>query len=209
MISRSPLLTRSCRSEQGSRPSAVRGREVSDRAAAQPSLPRGIKWGAVPPAPHRPPQGFYAPRTGRPGPHSHSPNHKEHLMLRFISWLVTGVAAAFLVVSTAAFSLPTIVSLAFAISIGTLILSTGVAYVYRAQTATLAAGLLTALVSGWTIVASLVFSQPTVQNLALASSLAIGGLAIVGITAHELSEERAVEFAVETTEHESRLRTAA
>ena len=130
-------------------------------------------------------------------------------MLRFISWLVTGVAAAFLVVSTAAFSLPTIVSLAFAISIGTLILSTGVAYVYRAQTATLAAGLLTALVSGWTIVASLVFSQPTVQNLALASSLAIGGLAIVGITAHELSEERAVEFAVETTEHESRLRTAA
>ena len=129
-------------------------------------------------------------------------------MLRFISWLVTAVAAAFLVVSTAAFSLPSIAWLAFAISIGTLILSTGVAYSYRTHMATRAAALMTAAVSGWTIVASLVFSQPTVQNLALASSLAIGGLAIVGITAHELSEEQAVEYAVESTEHESRLRTA-
>ena len=130
-------------------------------------------------------------------------------MFRFISWLVTGVAAAFLVVSTAAFSLPSIEWLAFAISVGTLIVSAGVAYSYRAHTATRTAGLLTAVASGWMIVASLVFSQPTVQNLALASSLAIGGLAIVGITAHELSEEQAVEHAAETTEHESRLRTAA
>ncbi|HEX4034224.1 MAG TPA: hypothetical protein VHX66_07255 [Solirubrobacteraceae bacterium] len=130
-------------------------------------------------------------------------------MLRFISWLVTAVAAAFLVVSTAAFSLPSIAWLAFAISIGTLIVSTVVAYSYRAHTATRTAALLTAAVSGWTIVASLVFSQPTVQNLALASSLAIGGLAITGITAHELFEEQAVKYAAETTEHESRLRTAA
>jgi hypothetical protein len=126
-------------------------------------------------------------------------------MFRFISWLVTGVAAAFLVVSTAAFSLQSIAWLAFAISIGTLILSTGVAYSYRAHTPTRAAGLLTAAVSGWTIVASLVFSLPTVQNLALASSLAIAGLAIGGITAHELCEEQALEYA----EHGSRLRTAA
>ena len=42
-----------------------------------------------------------------------------------------------------------------------------------------------------------------------ASSLAIRGLAIVGITAHELFEEKAVEYAAETTEHESRLRTPA
>jgi hypothetical protein len=77
----------------------------------------------------------------------------------------------FLVVSTAAFSLSSIAWLAFAISIGTLILSTGLAYSYRALTATRATGLLTAAVSGWTIVASLVFSRPTVQNLALASTL--------------------------------------
>jgi low temperature requirement protein LtrA len=130
-------------------------------------------------------------------------------MFRFISWLVTGVAAAFLAVSTAAFSPPSIAWLAFAISIGTLTLSTGVAYGYPAHTATRAAGLLTAAVSAWTIVASLVFSQSTVQHLALASSLAIGGLALAGITAHELSEEQAVEYAAETAEHESRLRTAA
>jgi len=129
-------------------------------------------------------------------------------MLRFISWLVIGVAAALLVVSTAAFSLAVTVWLAFAISIGTLLLSTGVAYSYRAHTATRFAGLLAMAISGWTIVASLVFSAATVQSLALASSLAIGGLAIVGVTAHELSEELA-KPAVETIEYEASLRTAA
>ena len=128
-------------------------------------------------------------------------------MLRFISWLAIGVAAAFLVVSTAAFSLSATTWLAFSISIGTLILSSLVAYSYRAHTATRLAGLLSAAVSGWTIVASLVFSEASVQNLALASSLAVAGLAIVGITANELYEEQAVEYAVESAE--SHLRTAA
>jgi hypothetical protein len=42
------------------------------------------------------------------------------------------------------------------------------------------------------IIASQVFSQATVQNLTLAEALAIGGLALVGLTAHELSSERIV-----------------
>jgi hypothetical protein len=43
---------------------------------------------------------------------------------------------------------------------------------------------LVALIGAWTVVASLVFSESTVQNLALASSLAIAGLTIVGLTPH-------------------------
>ena len=41
------------------------------------------------------------------------------MMSRFISWLALGVAAAFLVVASVAFSPSAITALAFAISIGT------------------------------------------------------------------------------------------
>jgi hypothetical protein len=51
---------------------------------------------------------------------------------------------------------------------------------------------LIALISAWTIVASLVLSQATVQHLVLASSLAISALTIVGLTTHEISLEHAV-----------------
>jgi predicted tellurium resistance membrane protein TerC len=130
-------------------------------------------------------------------------------MPRYISWLVTGVAAAFLVVATAAFSPSVAASLAFAIGIGTLIVSTAVSYRYRKDVATLTIGLVAAIVSGWTIVASLVFSLPTVQNLALAGGLALAGLAIVGMTEHELENERAVEYSTSRDEHEPHLSAAA
>jgi hypothetical protein len=130
-------------------------------------------------------------------------------MPRYISWLVTGVAAAFLVVATTAFSLSTTASLAFAIGIGTLIVSAAVSYRYRKDVATLSTGLVTAIVSGWTIVESLVFSLPTVQNLALASGLALAGLAITGMTEHELENERGVEYSTSRDEDEPRLSAAA
>jgi hypothetical protein len=113
-------------------------------------------------------------------------------MYRFLSWMAIGIAAAFLVVATAAFSLPATKWLAFAIGLGTLAASAGVSYRYRRQIATLVTATTTALVSLWTVVASLVFSEPTVQNLALASGLALAGLAITGITEHELAMEGAL-----------------
>jgi hypothetical protein len=70
--------------------------------------------------------------------------------------------------------------------------SLGIANAYRQHIPTLVPALLTAIVSAWTIVASQAFSQATVQNLTLASSLAIGGLALVGLTVHELSTEHIV-----------------
>jgi uncharacterized membrane protein len=130
-------------------------------------------------------------------------------MPSYISWLVIGVSATLLVVSTAAFSLSTTAWLAFAISIGTLIVSAAVSYRYRKDVATLSTGLVTAIVSGWTVVASLAFSLPTVQNLALASGLAVAGLAIAGMTEHELENERAVEYSSARDEHESHLSAAA
>jgi hypothetical protein len=51
--------------------------------------------------------------------------------------------------------------------------------------------LVVAVVSAWTIVASQVFSQATVQNLPLASS-SIAALSLIGLTIHELSSERVV-----------------
>ena len=129
---------------------------------------------------------------------------------RFASWLCIGIAAAFLVVATASFSLATVAWLAFAIGVGTLVVSTGIARRYRDDRASLITACLTAAVSVWTIVASLVFSDSTVQNLALASALAISGLAVAGLTNHELSVEHAVHsLEGDSGERQSRLAAAA
>lgn len=114
------------------------------------------------------------------------------MRIRFLSWLALGVAAAFLVVSSTAFTLPEIVALALGVSIGMLVVSLAIAYGYRNHIATVVPALATAIVSAWTIVASQVFSQATVQHLTLAGSLAVGGLALIGLTVHELSTERVV-----------------
>jgi hypothetical protein len=113
-------------------------------------------------------------------------------MLRFISWLVVGVTAAFLVVAAASFSAAATTWLALGISVGTLIVSAGIAYRYRADVASLALGLATVVVSAWTIVASVIFAQTTVQTLALASALAISGLALAGCATHELENDYVV-----------------
>jgi FtsH-binding integral membrane protein len=131
-------------------------------------------------------------------------------MSRFVSWLALTISGAFLVVVSASFSLAVIVPLAFAISVGTLVVSAGVAYHDRNSTPSLVTALVIGVISAWTIVASLIFSQSTVQNLALGTALAISGLALVGLTAHEVSLEHAVRAANGTsTEREGRLAAAA
>ena len=131
-------------------------------------------------------------------------------MPRFLSWLAVAVAAAFLVVVSVSFSLTTIVTLAFAISIGTLVVSAGIAVFDRRYVPSLVTALVDTIISAWTIVASLIFSQSTVQNLALGASLAISGLAVVGLTANEVSHERAVQSVKDSsTDREGRLAAAA
>ena len=131
-------------------------------------------------------------------------------MPRFISWLALAVAGAFLVVVSTSFSLAATTSLAFAVSIGTLVVSAGVAYYDRKSIPALVTAVAIAVISAWTIVASLVFSQPTVQTLAFGASLAISGLAVVGLATHEVSLERAARSVNGTsTEREGRLAAAA
>jgi uncharacterized membrane protein len=114
------------------------------------------------------------------------------MRIRFISWVTLGVAAAFLVVATTTFTLATIAGLTLGVGIGMLVVSLGIAYRYRDHIPTLVPALVTAAVSAWMIIASQVFSQGTGQNLTLAESLAICGLSLVGLIAHELSSERIV-----------------
>jgi putative Mn2+ efflux pump MntP len=131
-------------------------------------------------------------------------------MPRFLSWLAIAAAAVFLVVVSVSFSLTTMVTLAFAISIGTLVVSAGIAVFDRRYVPSLVTAVVVAVISAWTIVASLIFSQSTVQNLALGASLAISGLAVVGLTAHEVSHERAAQSVKDSaTEREGRLAAAA
>ena len=113
-------------------------------------------------------------------------------MSRYISWLAVSVAAAFLVVASASFSLGATASLAFAIAIGTFVVSAGIAYYSRKSPVSVYTAALITAISAWTIVASLVFSHSTVQHLALASSLAISGLSLVGLTTHEVEQEHAL-----------------
>ena len=113
-------------------------------------------------------------------------------MLRFSSWLVLGIAGAFLVVATASFSAVVTAWLAFGITIGTLLLSGLIVYRYRGDLASVALGLASFVVSAWTIVASVVFAHTTMQSLALASSLALSGLAAAGLTAHEIENDYVV-----------------
>ena len=132
------------------------------------------------------------------------------MFLRFMSWIAIGVAAAFLVIATTTFSLFATKWLTFGIGLGTLAVSLAVGYGYRQHIPTLVTTLVTAIVSVWTVIASQVFSMATVQTIGLASGLMLAALAIIGVTAHELSNEDALMRAgVTDGQRESRLATAA
>jgi hypothetical protein len=114
------------------------------------------------------------------------------MRIRYLSWLAIAIAAAFLVVASTAFALFDIANLALGVGIGTLVVSLFIAYRYRDHVPSLVTGTVSAIVSAWTIVASQVFSLDEVQNLTLAGGLALGALAVIGLTANELSSERVV-----------------
>lgn len=111
---------------------------------------------------------------------------------RYISYLSLGVASIFLVVATYAFSLSTIAALSLGVGVAMLAVSVGVAIRYRNDLPSLAVSVGVAAVSAWMIVSSQVFAQSTVDDLTFASALAIGALAAIGLTAHEVDTERVV-----------------
>jgi hypothetical protein len=115
------------------------------------------------------------------------------MRIRYLSYLALGVAAAFLAVATAAFSNSTVVGLSIGIGIAMLVVSSGMAWRYRKDLPSLAIGACIAAVSLWTVLAALIFSDATVDDLSFASALAVGALTVVGLTAHEFEAERTVE----------------
>jgi hypothetical protein len=114
------------------------------------------------------------------------------MRVRYISFLSLGVAAAFLIVATYAFSLSAVATLSLGVGVGMLAVSLGLAYRYRKDLPSLAAGGAIAVVSAWMIVSSQTFAQATVDNLTFASAIAVGALAAIGLTANELDTERVV-----------------
>jgi FtsH-binding integral membrane protein len=113
-----------------------------------------------------------------------------HMSTRFLSNVALALAAGFLVVATMAFAPGTVAWISFGIAIA--IAVTGLAMLpSRSPIQRIVSGLVT-LVGAWTIVASLVFAPATVVWLAFASALAVVGLSVVGLTAHELRTERVV-----------------
>jgi hypothetical protein len=114
------------------------------------------------------------------------------MRIRYVSYLSLGIGAAFLAVASAAFSNSTVVGLGIGVGIAMLIVSAAVAVRYRKDMPSLVSSACIAAVSVWTVVASLVFSEGTVDDLVFASALAIGALTVVGLTAHELEAERGV-----------------
>jgi hypothetical protein len=114
------------------------------------------------------------------------------MRIRYLSWLALAVAAAFVVVASTAFAVFDTANIALGVGIGTLVVSLFITYRYRTNIPSVVTGAASAIVSAWMIVGSQVFSLHEVQNLTLADGLALGALAVIGLTANELSSERVV-----------------
>jgi hypothetical protein len=113
------------------------------------------------------------------------------LSIRYLSNLALAVVAGFEIVAFQAFSAAVYAWLAFGggVAIVTIALATGAVDRGKAQRALDA---LAAVAGGWIIVSSLVFASSTVVWLGFSAAGAVGVLAVVGLTLHELRDERAL-----------------
>jgi hypothetical protein len=120
------------------------------------------------------------------------------MLIRFTSWMTIAIAAAFLVVAQASFVAGTTMWLTFAVGAGASFVASGLAVYYRKHLPTAATAGVVAVLGGWMIVSSLVFSLSTVVTLSLGEALALGGLAVIGLGINELAREHVVH-SLETT----------
>jgi NADH:ubiquinone oxidoreductase subunit 6 (subunit J) len=131
------------------------------------------------------------------------------MRIRYFSFLALALAGAFVVVASQAFALVAIQGVSLGVNIGILVASSLVTVGYRNHLPSSVVGSLTAIISGWTIVASQVFSLGVVQALTFAGAVAVVALAIVGLTAHELSTERVVHSLEMPSDERHSMSTAA
>lgn len=108
---------------------------------------------------------------------------------RYLSNLALALIAGFVVVASQSFSSNVFTWLAFGggVAIVVIALADGARereLVHRAL------GAVIAVIGAWTIVSSLVFSASTVVWLGFSAADAVVALAVIGLTAHELRDER-------------------
>jgi hypothetical protein len=101
------------------------------------------------------------------------------------------VAGGFLAVAAVAFSAPVAGWVGFAVFTGLTVLGAAGAIFAGRSSARIGHGVL-GLVSLWALIAALVFSGPVLTALVFADALAIALVALVDLTAHELTTERVV-----------------
>ena len=113
----------------------------------------------------------------------------------FLTNAIIAVATGFVVVASRAFAPSTTAWIAFGIAIGILAVSSlAQADASRGLVQRALDGVI-AVVSAWTIVASVVFHGATVKWLSTGEALALVALALAGLTYNELREQRAVRVA--------------
>jgi hypothetical protein len=127
---------------------------------------------------------------------------------RFVTNAIFAVAAGFLVVASQAFSSSATGWIAFGIAIG--ILAVACLAQADASRGVVQRSLdgVVAIVSAWTIIASVVFHGATVRWLSAGEALALVALALAGLTYNEVREQKAIRAAAGTSVGES-LRAAA
>jgi hypothetical protein len=111
------------------------------------------------------------------------------LSTRYLSNLALALIAAFLVVASQSFSASVFTWIAF--GGGVAIVAIALAEVACDRVSVQGAlGAVAAVIGAWTIVSSLVFSASTVVWLGFSAANAVVALAVIGLTAHELRDER-------------------
>lgn len=118
--------------------------------------------------------------------------------------LANAIAGGFLVVSTFAFAEGTAVDLGFAVSIAVAVFGLAMAYSGLNKAGPAVLGLLTAILAGWTIVATQVFGDGVAQWLVFASALGHVTLSVLGLIQHEITTERVVHHLEVPAEQEAR-----
>lgn len=111
---------------------------------------------------------------------------------RYLTNIAIALGAGFLVVASQAFAPATMTWLMVGISAGALAIVIPAIGMRRRGAVQRGIDGLIGVLAAWTIVAGLVFAGVTVTWLGFASGIGLVALAVIGLTAHELSAERVV-----------------
>ena len=127
----------------------------------------------------------------------------------WVPTMLAALAGGFVAAQTQIFSLSTVSDLSLALGIGIAAIALGaLRYAVSKGWAYVVIAALTAVLGGWLIVESQVFSDATVKWLSLAAGGGVLGLSLIGLALHERSTERVVH-SLEVKPDAQRKRSAA